>query len=447
MKWNIAIFLLLAIIVASGIYGWHEYQVFSAVPDTRLVSGSYYPEMPPDEYHHYLQIPIDHKDPSLGNFTDFYILNPEFRVGDNVVFWLCDNQQEAVGLINSSRDFDANLGGLSYVLIGNRGVSPTLFPEVFNKDGSVNYALAMKLYGSNEQIDDIESVRLDMQKKGLLPQNDKIMVYGRSGGGVLVQQYLDKYGDHVSRALIEASGGLDLAREHNTTSMKSTYESNPNVARSYFALSQKTDTTASLAFMLYMIGQGGDTDLQEKIVNSRTSIFTLGDKFTYLKNWLTPSYNFPLIRLLFDAPRKLGVKVRIYELMAYDLENYHPASSQEVCLGYEWIKVLLADFIKAHEDGKILRTQINLNRSCYSGEVMVWSGTADQVFAVEMGHWLYDSYPHSRLAIFDDSHDFQKYQDYYREFRRAFFTAGLNSSEVQVYFNDPKQLNAESRHQ
>jgi hypothetical protein len=220
MKWKIAAILLLAIIVISGVYGWHEYQNFNAVPLTRLAAGSYYPEMPPDEYHHYLQIPINHQDPSLGNFTDFYLLNPEFIAGDNVVFWLCDNQQEAVGLTTSWRDFDASLGGLSYVLIGNRGVSPTLFPEVFDKDGSVNYTLAMKLYGSNEQIDDIEAIRRDMQKKGLLPKNGKIMVYGRSGGGVLVQQYLDKYGDHVSRALIEASGGPDLARSIIPLSIK-----------------------------------------------------------------------------------------------------------------------------------------------------------------------------------------------------------------------------------
>jgi hypothetical protein len=86
MKWRIAILLLSAIIVAGGIYCWHEYEAFNEVPATRLVAGSYYFEMPPDEYHHYMQIPIDHQDPSLGNFTDFYILNPEFRAGDNVIF-------------------------------------------------------------------------------------------------------------------------------------------------------------------------------------------------------------------------------------------------------------------------------------------------------------------------------------------------------------------------
>lgn len=441
--------LICALFLAAGIYGWHEYQVFNAVPTTRLAAGGYYSEIPPDENHRYIQIPIDHQDPSLGNFTDFYLLSPGFKVGSGVVFWLFDNQQEAVGMINSSEDFeyfDADLGGLSYVLIGNRGVSPTLFPEVFNKDGSVNYPLALKLYGSNQQIDDIEAVRRDMQSKGLLPQDGKIMVYGGSGGGVLVQQYLDKYGEHVSRALIASSGSPDLARKHNVTFMKNTYDSNPSVAESYSALSQVKDDdddsdTASLAFMLFKVGLEGDTELQKKIVNSKTDMLALGDKLAYLKTWLVPSNNFPLIHLLLDAPGELEVKVRIYELMGEDLENYHPASSRDICLGYEWSKVLLADFMKAHEDGIIPITQINLNRSRYRGEVMVWSGTADQDFAEEMGHWLSDSYPHSRLAVFDDAHRRQKYPDYYREFRRAFFTFGLNSPEVQYYFNDARQLN------
>jgi pimeloyl-ACP methyl ester carboxylesterase len=382
--------------LAAGIYGWGEYQDFNAVPTTRIAPGEYYPEMPPDESHHYIQIPIDHQNQSLGNFTDFYLLSPEFKADDGVVFWLCDNQQEKVGMINSSEDFeyfDADLGGLSYVLIGNRGVSPTLFPEVFNKDGSVNYPLALNLYGSNQQIDDIEAVRRDMQHKGLLPQDGKIMVYGGSGGGVLVQQYLDKYGEHVSRALIESSGSPDLARMHNATFMKSTYESNPSV------------------------------------------------KIACLKSWLVPSNNFPLIQLILDAPCELEVKVRVYELMGEDLENYHPASAHDIGLGYEWSKVLLADFMKAHEEGIIPITQINLNRSRYRGEVMVWSGTADQDFSNQMGQWLSDSYIYSRLAIFDDVHRLRKHPDYYREFRRAFFKFGLNSPEIQNYFNDARQLN------
>ncbi len=140
---------------------------------------------------------------------------------------------------------------------------------------------AFKVYDSNEQIDNIEEARHNVQSKGLLLKDNKIMVYGGSGDGVLVQQYLNKYEDHVSRALIESSGGSDLARKRNATFIKHTYESNPSVANPYFALSQKADATASLAFMLFKIGLKGDLNLQNIIINIKTNIFVLGDKFTY----------------------------------------------------------------------------------------------------------------------------------------------------------------------
>lgn len=85
-------FLALAVLVVAFVYGWYEYREFASVPTERLTAGIYYSEMPPDSHHHYLQIPIDHNDPSRGNFTAFYILNPSFKPGENVVFWLFDNQ-------------------------------------------------------------------------------------------------------------------------------------------------------------------------------------------------------------------------------------------------------------------------------------------------------------------------------------------------------------------
>ena len=437
--------MLLAVVLGSGACILHEYEAFFEVPSARLGAGSFYPEMPPDPQHHYLQIPLDHRNRALGNFTAFYLLSPGFLAGGDVVFWLFDNQQERVGMINDSGDFEyfeESLGGLSYVLMGNRGVSPTLFPEVFNRDGSIDYSRALRFYGSEEQVDDIEAVRQDMQKKRLLPKDGKIMLYGGSGGGVLIQQYLDKYGEHVSRALIESSGAPDLAKKYNTTFMKKTYLSNESLANSYFALAQDGDDTTSLAFLLYKVGLTGKTDLQNRIVNSKTDIFALEDQWDYLINWLSPSCNFPFVRRILDAPRELEVKVRLYELIGEEIESYHPTSAQDVCLGYEWTKVTLADFIKARKEGKIPIMNIQLNRSRYGGEVMIWSGTADQVFSVQIGQWLCQSYPHARLALFNDTHSRDKYSDYKLEFRRAFFINGLNSPEIQVYFDDPRQLNA-----
>lgn len=74
-----------------------------------------------------------------------------------------------------------------------------------------------------------------MQDKGLLPREGKIILYGGSGGGFLVQQYLDRYGFHISRALIESSGAPDLARQHNVTFASNLYELNPEAANVYFS--------------------------------------------------------------------------------------------------------------------------------------------------------------------------------------------------------------------
>jgi hypothetical protein len=436
-------FLVLAILAAGIVYGWYEYREFTAVPTTRLAADSYYPEMPPDSHHHYLQLPIDHNDPTRGNFTDFYILSPNFKSGENVIFWLFDNQQEAVGMINSSRDFEDfenNLGGLSYVLIGNRGVNPTLFPEVYNRDGSINYALAIQLYGSAQQIEDIEAVRQDMQKQGLLLPDGRIMLYAGSGGGFLVQQYLDKYGSHVSRALIEFSGAPDLARQHNVTFASNLYESNPDAANTYFALSQK-GSRPSLAFTMFKLGLEGDKDSQTRIAKSQTEEATLKDKYLYFEKWINPPCNFPFVNFIISFPSEVEVKVRIYELIGADLLEYHPSSPREVNLMYEWTDIVIADFLKANADGKISTPYFSLNRSNYTGEIMVWSGTGDQDFNRQMGSWISNSYPHSRQAIFNDAHKRDKYNDYYFNFRKKFFTAGLNSSEIQSYFLDARQLN------
>jgi hypothetical protein len=101
------------------------------------------------------------------------------------------------------------------------------------------------------------------------------------------------------------------------------------------------------------------------------------------------------------------VKVRIYELLGADLMEYNPTSPQEVNLMYEW----------------------------------VWSGTGDQDFNRQMGQLISNSYPRSQQAIFNDAHKRDKYNEYYLNFRKAFFVTGLNSSETQSYYRDARQVN------
>lgn len=209
-----------------------------------------------------------------------------------------------------------------------------------------------------------------MQKKGLLPPDGKIMLYGGSGGGFLVQQYLDKYGSHISRAFIEFSGAPDIAQQHNVTFASNLYEQNPDAAKVYFVLSQN-ETRTSLAFTMFKLGLEGDKESQTRIVESHVEGSKLKDKYLYFKKWINPSYNFPLVSFIIGVPSELEVKVRIYELTGADLKKYNPASPQEVNLMYEWTGVILADFLKANANSIISIPHFSLNRSNYTGEVMV----------------------------------------------------------------------------
>lgn len=108
------------------------------------------------------------------------------------------------------------------------------------------------------------------------------MLYGGSGGGFLVQQYLDKYGSHVSRALIEFSGAPDIAQQHNVTFANNLYEQNPEAAKVYFVLS-RNETRTSLAFTMFKLGLEGDKESQTRVVESQVEGSKLKDKYLYFK--------------------------------------------------------------------------------------------------------------------------------------------------------------------
>jgi pimeloyl-ACP methyl ester carboxylesterase len=433
------ILLLISVILVAG-YGLKEYRTFMTIPSTRLAVGGFYKEMPPDDHHIYIRLPIDHFNPGLGTFTDFYLLSPDFKPGNKVIFQVYDNQQEMVGMIGDSSDFeifDNRVGkGMSYVLIGNRGVSPTLFPEVFNTDDTPNYPLALKLYGSDEQIEDIESVRKDMMKRGLLPEDGKIMLYGGSGGGVLIQQYLDKYGQNVSRVLIESTGAIDLAHENNLKFARSFYDVNPQAATLLFQQSQKRKINATLAWMLFKIGIAGNPELQTAILQGRNSLFDLSWKLLYFKNWCKLSQNYALVNLMMSFPQELEIKVRIWEVTGIDLVNYNPGSEKDINLLYESLKYLLADFIEAYKKGEITTFRMDLDRSKFEGEVLVWANTGDQDFGPQIARLISDAYPHSRLKVFqENAHHIMEKDSSQLGFTKTFFETGLFSDETSKYLD------------
>lgn len=451
-KKKTGLLIILIIVLIAIIFGWLKFRDLYKVPTWRLKAGTYYPQMPPDDHHYYLELPIDHNNPACGSFMSFYILSPNFKKGDPVIFQLYDNQQEKVGLITKKQDFEIfdELVGkdASYVLIGNRGVSPTLFPELYNEKGKPNIAAAIRLYSSEQQIDDIEAVRKDMAKRNLLPDDEKIMLTGGSGGGFLVQQYLNKYGEHVARAIIESSSAPDLCSNNKISFARSFYSSNSKACALYYNLYKENKTNATLAWMLMRIGIDGDTSLQNEILTKESGIIN----FPKFKERFNISRNAALIKFIFSLPGEIELKVRIWELIGYDLINYNPKSETEVNLMYESMKVFLKDFMEAYKAGEISPTSFNINRSLFKGEVMVWSNIGDQDFGYYRPMLIRNAYPNSMLLCFNEqAHRLTLRTRYYTTLSDIFFKYGIHSYQFQQYLKltqackkivaNPKEIN------
>ncbi|MBI5631228.1 MAG: hypothetical protein HY921_10140 [Elusimicrobia bacterium] len=437
---GVAVLLTIAFTVC-GVMFYRRYVALSTPPTVRLADGAVYPEMPADGTHRYLRLPLDHHDPTKGAFTGFYILSPRFAPARDVVFVLTDGQQELVDTRPDMEWFTDRLGNLPYVLIGSRGHAPTLLPEVYRKDGALNYAAAINLYGSAQRVEDIESVRRAMEAKGLLPPGGKIDLYGGSGGGFLVQQYLAKYGRNVRRALIESSGAPDLAYKHGTSFSRGLAESDPRAAELFSRIVASRGNAPALAFLLGRLAQErlDGQELVRSLLEDLVAESFRGRlrRFHYA---LAPGRNWMLVRHLMRLPAEDAVKVRMYELLGADLGRYASGSPRQDNLMYEWCLEILDDFIKAGSAGVITPPAISLDRSTFAGEVLVFAGARDSVFGPERGLWISGAYPHSRFALFDDVHRLGRYPDYYRRFREAFFTHGLASPAVEMFFQDKRQV-------
>lgn len=426
--WILCVVLLaLGAVALGGIISW---QAANQPPKARLPLNGSYPEMPADELHHYLNLPIDYAAPGAGSYRGFYILSQNFNPKGPVVFILTDGQMELVSPGMNSAFFDEQLPGLSYVVIGHRGHSPAEFPEVF-PNGKLDIARAMRFYGSWQRVEDIERVRRDMAARKLLPSDGQIMIFGASGAGVLAQQYLARYGDHVGRALLISTGASDLAHVHGWPYGRALSDIDPAAAQAFAKnVSSNQKAHPGLAYMMFQLGREGNGGI------SKARQLAQGGVVTYAWYAMHPNLNWPLARTILGLPAATAAKVRMYELLGSDLQKLVP-QDQEVPL-YVWSKELLGDFIRAAP----ALPQMNLDRSAYKGEVLVISGKDDVVFSPAIGQAIADAYPKGSFLLVRGGHRLELDRHYQQEVRKAFLRYGLKSTAAEVLLRTPSTTKA-----
>ena len=132
----------------------------------------------------------------------------------------------------------------------------------------------------------------------------------------------------------------------------------------------------------------------------------------------------------------------MWEVVGPDLINYNPESEKQIIPLYESLRYFLADFLDAYKKGEISTFNMDLDRTQYNGEVLIWANTGDQDFGPQIARLICASYPHSKLAIFEEkAHHTLKKDEYQLVFTGTFFKTGLYSAEIANYFDDNRQLN------
>lgn len=415
---------ILIAIIGGSLYIAHRR--FYEIPKSRIGLTEIYSTMPEDSFHHYINLPIDHSSPFTEMFRGFYLLSPSFYKSSSITFLLTDGQMELVTTQTDFSFFEKILGSSAYVLIGVRGHSPTFFPEVY-KDGKVDYQQAMRLYSSDQQVEDIEQVRQDMIAKGLLAADAKINVFGASGAGVLAQQYISKYGNHVQRMILESTGAPDLSAKFNTHYAIDFNDYNP-AADSILQLTLKGDKKNKqlVCNILYQVGRSVWQPKAEQL-----KIVKAVHEGSWLLSYRSkPVTNLPVLKYMIQAPREIAARVRWFELVGHDLMAYD--AQKGINLLYELSTAALPELIAYCRNNNYKPKIFTIDRT-FAGEVLILKGTEDVVFSDFINQRIQQTYPNARLILFKDGHRMQHNTGLYREIRTAFFKKGFESKLVDSF--------------
>ena len=147
-----------------------------------------------------VKVPFDRRDPSQGSFSLEYELGRPFVATKPTVFVVADGQQFYVrrGMVAPFQD---ELLGDSFNVVGiiGRGSNNEVAAKI-RSGGQVDWLRAYAVLRADQWIDDIEAVRT-----AVVGKDGAISLYGRSGGGLLVDQYLARYPDRVRTVFTQAA--------------------------------------------------------------------------------------------------------------------------------------------------------------------------------------------------------------------------------------------------
>ena len=352
---------------------------------------------------HTVRVPFVYEHPEKGSFDLSYELGRAFDPAKRTVFVIADGQQFYVrtGLIAPLQD---KLFGDSFNVVGiiGRGVNEQVAREV-KHGSSVDWLTAYQILNSDEWIEDIESVRKD-----LLGPMGAVALYGRSGGALLVHQYLCKHPEHVVAAYTQASVNRFLDAEFGLSS------------DTFWNEIGQSDTTLQ-PLLLEAVARHPADRSKIMLLLQRQNFFVPAAQITVeraklihaLHDWdetsiakLSKDYQVDPTLDFLKAGNPM-INIRIFELFAPVLASARVGAEQRIDPDMEVGKLFAEPLLQLLAQKKISAPAIDF-RAAHSvtADVYIVAGRYDHTADYRSQIALASEYPKHHLLLLNDDHDF-----------------------------------------
>jgi pimeloyl-ACP methyl ester carboxylesterase len=352
---------------------------------------------------HTVRVPFQYEHPEKGAFDLYYELGRAFDPTKRTVFVVADGQQFYVrkGLIAPLQE---KLFGDSFNIVGitGRGMNQSVMQEV-KHGGSLDWLTAYEVLNSNEWIEDIESVRKD-----LLGASGTIALYGRSGGALLVHQYLSKHPDHVISVFTQASVNRFLDAEFGLASDTFWEEiGRHDDALQPLLLEAISRHPAERARIILLLQRQNFFVPAAQIAAGRAKlIHVLHDWDEAAIAQLSKDYQIDEILKLLTATDPT-TSVRMFELFVPVLASGQAGAGQRVDPDIEVGKMFGAPLLRLLEQKEISVPTMDLRAAHQTrADVYMVAGRFDHTADYRSQIALASEYPNHRLLLLADDHDF-----------------------------------------
>jgi predicted esterase len=379
-----------------------------------------------------IPVPFDHLHPELGTFPLYYELGAPFAPTKTTVLVIADGQQfylqkGSVAQLQKERFGDR----FNVVGIVGRSANPDL-QQWLTKHEPVDWKLVYQVLQSAQWIEDIEVVR-----KAMVGATGSVVLYGASGGAMLVAESLAKHSQYVLRALVESSVSPFVEAEYGLHSDRFWEE-----IGAYDRSLQKEllDVLARHAKersdIITVLQRQNFFVPREQLQKERARIIHAlhdGDRALFEK--LKIDYQVLAINEMFASPLGMGARVREYEMSAPRLDRDPAVQTDHVDPDLEAAYRFAEPLFLLLRRGELPRPGMELAAlHRVATEVYLVAGRYDHTVDYRSQIGLASYFAKHRLLLLDDDHIFHhlKASGLRSPLTQAVLLYGIFSPEVKA---------------